>query len=109
MAEQTKQIPVAALKFAADLEMGDNGDGAKTIPIKVKARGAQAVDQVLGAARRQPDQVGMRRGVEQRPPPRILGVRGSGRDHLRGKRAGGGALARAPWPAKQVGVRRLAR
>lgn len=44
MAEQTKQIPIAALKFAADLEMGDNGDGAKTIPIKVKARGAQAVD-----------------------------------------------------------------
>jgi hypothetical protein len=44
MAEQTKQIPLAALKFAADLEMGDNGDGAKTIPIKVKARGAQAVD-----------------------------------------------------------------
>jgi hypothetical protein len=44
MAEQTKQIPIAALKFAADLEMGDNGDGSKTIPIKVKARGAQAVD-----------------------------------------------------------------
>src|SRR6187431_1311517 len=44
MAEQTKQIPIAALKFAADLEMGDNGEGAKTVPIKVKARGAQAVD-----------------------------------------------------------------
>ncbi len=44
MAEQTKQIPIAALKFAADLEMGDNGDGAKTVPIKVKARGAQSVD-----------------------------------------------------------------
>jgi len=44
MAEQTKQIPLAALKFAADLEMGDNGEGAKTVPIKVKARGAQAVD-----------------------------------------------------------------
>lgn len=44
MAEQTKQIPIAALEFAADLEMGDNGEGAKTIPIKVKARGAQAVD-----------------------------------------------------------------
>jgi hypothetical protein len=44
MAEQTKQIPITALTFAADLEMGDNGEGAKTIPIKVKARGAQAVD-----------------------------------------------------------------
>lgn len=44
MADETRQIPIAALKFAADLEMGDNGDGAKTIPIKVKARGAQAVD-----------------------------------------------------------------
>ncbi len=44
MAEQTKQIPLAALKFAADLEMGDNGEGAKTVPIKVKARGAQSVD-----------------------------------------------------------------
>jgi hypothetical protein len=44
MAEQTKQIPIAALRFAADLEMGDNGEGAKTVPIKVKARGAQAVD-----------------------------------------------------------------
>jgi hypothetical protein len=44
MAEQTKQIPIAALKFAADLEMGDNGDGAKTVPIKVKARGARSVD-----------------------------------------------------------------
>lgn len=44
MAEQTKQIPIAALKFAADLEMGDNGEGAKTVPIKVKARGAQSVD-----------------------------------------------------------------
>src|SRR5688572_6779918 len=44
MGQQTKQIPIAALSFAADLVMGDNGDGAKTIPIKVKARGAQAVD-----------------------------------------------------------------
>src|SRR5262245_19107381 len=44
MPNETRQIPIAALKFAADLEMGDNGDGAKTIPIKVKARGAQAVD-----------------------------------------------------------------
>jgi hypothetical protein len=44
MADETKQIPLAALKFAADLEMGDNGEGAKTVPIKVKARGAQSVD-----------------------------------------------------------------
>jgi hypothetical protein len=44
MAEQFKQVPVAALKFAADLEMGEHGEGAKTVPIKVKARGAQSVD-----------------------------------------------------------------
>ena len=44
MPDETRQIPLAALKFAADLEMGDNGEGAKTVPIKVKARGAQAVD-----------------------------------------------------------------
>jgi hypothetical protein len=44
MANETKQIPLAALRFAADLEMGDNGEGAKTVPIKVKARGAQSVD-----------------------------------------------------------------
>jgi hypothetical protein len=44
MPDETRQIPLAALKFAADLEMGDNGEGAKTVPIKLKARGAQAVD-----------------------------------------------------------------
>jgi hypothetical protein len=44
MPDETRQIPLAALRFAADLEMGDNGEGAKTVPIKVKARGAQAVD-----------------------------------------------------------------
>jgi hypothetical protein len=44
MPNETRQIPLAALRFAADLEMGDNGEGAKTVPIKVKARGAQAVD-----------------------------------------------------------------
>jgi hypothetical protein len=44
MADESRQIPIAALKFAADLEMGDNGEGTKTVPIKVRARGAQAVD-----------------------------------------------------------------
>ena len=44
MANETRQVPLAALRFAADLEMGDNGEGAKTVPIKIKARGAQAVD-----------------------------------------------------------------
>jgi len=44
MANETRQIPLAALRFAADLEMGENGEGAKSVPIKVKARGAQAVD-----------------------------------------------------------------
>lgn len=44
MPEKTKNIPLAALRFAADLEMGSNGDGAKTVPVKLKARGAQAVD-----------------------------------------------------------------
>ena len=44
MPNETRQIPLAALRFAADLEMGDNGEGSKTVPIKIKARGAQAVD-----------------------------------------------------------------
>ena len=35
---------------------------------------AHLLDQVLGAAWSQPDQVGMRRGIEQRPAPRVLGV-----------------------------------
>ena len=44
MPNTTRQVPLAALRFAADLEMGDDGEGAKTVPIKIKARGAQAVD-----------------------------------------------------------------
>jgi hypothetical protein len=44
MPNETRQIPLAALRFAADLEMGNNGEEAKTVPIKVKARGPQAVD-----------------------------------------------------------------
>ena len=37
MANETRQIPLAALRFAADLEMGDSGEASKTVPIKVKA------------------------------------------------------------------------
>jgi len=41
---KTKTIPLSALRFAADLEMGANGDGSKTVPVKLKARGIQPVD-----------------------------------------------------------------
>ncbi len=41
---KTKNIPLSALRFAADLEMGDNGDGAKTVPVKLTARSTQPVD-----------------------------------------------------------------
>lgn len=42
--QKTKNIPLAALRFAADLELGSNGDGAKTVPVKLKARSTQPVD-----------------------------------------------------------------
>jgi hypothetical protein len=40
----TKNVPLAALQFAADLELGSNGEGAKTVPVKLKARSGQPVD-----------------------------------------------------------------
>lgn len=39
----TKQVPIEALRFAADVEMGDNGENAKTVPVKVLARTGQPV------------------------------------------------------------------
>lgn len=43
MAETTKQVPLSALRFVADLEIGDNGDGAKTAPFKMMARSKDPV------------------------------------------------------------------
>ena len=41
---KTKTIPLSALRFAADLELGSNGDGAKTVPVKLRARSTQPDD-----------------------------------------------------------------
>ncbi len=66
---------------------------------------AHLLDQVLGAARGEPDEVGVGRGVEQRPAPGVLGVLGGGGEDLGGEGAGGGALAGAARAAEEVGVR----
>jgi len=44
MANATKNIPLSALRFAADLELGSNGEGARTVPVKLSARSTQPVD-----------------------------------------------------------------
>ena len=54
---------------------------------------ADRLDQVLGAARRQPDQVRVGRGVEQGAAAGVVGVLGPGGEDLGGEGAGGGALA----------------
>jgi len=43
MANATKQVPVEALRFAAEITQGDNGDGAKTVPIKLVSRSGKPV------------------------------------------------------------------
>lgn len=40
---QTKQIPANACRFVAEVEFGDNGDGAKTSPVKFVARSSDPV------------------------------------------------------------------
>lgn len=40
---QTKEVPISAMRFAADVEMGTNGEGAKTAPVKIRARSGQPV------------------------------------------------------------------
>ena len=44
MASTTKQVPVEALRFAAEITQGDNGSGSKTVPIKLVARSAQPIE-----------------------------------------------------------------
>jgi hypothetical protein len=45
MANTTKkQVPVEALRFAAEITQGDNGSGSKTVPIKLVARSAQPIE-----------------------------------------------------------------
>ncbi len=53
---------------------------------------AHLLDHVLGAARRQPDEVGVGRGVEQRPTAGLVGVVGA-------RRRGSRPQRRAPRPA----------
>ncbi len=65
---------------------------------------ANLLDQVLGAARGQPDEVGMRRGVEQGAAAGVVGVLGAGGEDLGGEGASGGPLAGAARPAEEVGV-----
>ena len=65
---------------------------------------ADLLDQVLGAARRQPDEVGMRRGVEQGAAARVVGVLGPGGEDLRREGARRGPLAGPARAAEEVGV-----
>ena len=67
---------------------------------------AHLLDQVLGAARRQPDEVGMRRGVEQGAAPGVVGVLGAGGEDLGREGARRGPLAGAPRAPEEVRVRR---
>ena len=67
---------------------------------------AHLLDHVLGAARRQPDEVGVRRGVEQGAAAGVLGVLGRGGEDLGGEGAGRGPLAGPARPAEEVGVGR---
>ena len=66
---------------------------------------AHLLDHVLGAARREPDEVGMRRGVEQGAAAGVVGVLGAGGEDLGGEGARRGALAGAARAAEEVGVR----
>ena len=65
---------------------------------------AHLLDHVLGAARRQPDEIGVGRGVEHRATAGVLGVIGRGGEDLGREGAGRGPLAGARRPAEQVGV-----
>ena len=67
---------------------------------------ANLLDQVLGAARYQPDEVGVGRGVEESAAAGVLGVFGCGGKDLGGEGARGGTLAGPARAAEQVRVRR---
>jgi hypothetical protein len=66
---------------------------------------ADRLDQVLGAARREPDQVWVGRGIEQGAAAGVVGILGAGGEDLGGEGAGGGALARPPRAAEEICVR----
>ncbi len=68
---------------------------------------AHVLDQVLGPGRAQPDEVGMRRGIGERPPAGVVGVGGAVGEELGGERARGRAPCPSPrGPGEQVGVGR---
>lgn len=41
---KTEKLPAIVLSFSGDLEVGNNGDGAKTAPLRMVARSGDAVD-----------------------------------------------------------------
>ncbi len=67
---------------------------------------AHLLDHVLGAARPQPDEVGVRRGIDQGAAPGVVGVGGAGSEDLGREGARHGGLAGAARAAEEVGVRR---
>ena len=67
---------------------------------------AHLVDHVLGAARGEPDEVGVRRGVEQGAATGVVGVGGAGGDDLRREGPRGGPLPGPARAAEEVGVGR---
>ena len=67
---------------------------------------AQLLDQVLAAARDEPDEVGVWGGIEQRPAARRLRVGGAGGQDLGGEGPCRRPLAGAARAAEQVGVGR---
>ena len=67
---------------------------------------ANLVDEVLGPARRQPDQVGVRRRVGQRAAARVVGVGSVLGEELRSEGPRRAPLARAGRPGEEIGVDR---
>jgi len=42
--KESREVPVAALRFSCEAEFGDNGDNAKTAPIRMLARSGKPLD-----------------------------------------------------------------
>ena len=93
---------------AERLGLFDNEDAALALGRaeagRTDHRLAYLIDQVLGTGRPQPDEVRMRRRVEQRPAADVAGIVRALGEELGGEGAGGGALAGAARPAKEIGV-----
>jgi hypothetical protein len=66
---------------------------------------AHLLDHVLGAAREQPYEVGVRRGIEQGTAAGVVRVGSPGGEDLRRKGTRRGALAGPARSAEQIGVR----